>query len=1072
MTSNLLGISVTGLRAAQTALNTTGHNIANAGVEGYSRQRVLTETNPATIGGGGYIGNGTNVASIERVANEFISAQVRVDTTLNKDLDVYYGNISQLDTLLSDVSTGLAGGLESFFASMQNGADDPTSIPARQLIISEAENLADRFNTIYARIESIEKNVNSEMTSVVSQINALSQNIAGLNQKVADAMGTGGTPNDLIDQRDEAIRKLSELISVQTFDQGFGQVNVVVGSGSNLVIGSGFREIALTQSASDATKTDVIFLGNTNSQSGQVITNLISGGELGGLVRFRDTIMEDTYNQLGRVAVVMAETFNTTHRQGINLNDEFGGNFFYDVNDPQVSKSRAIGNSSNALPADRLLTLDIVDNSQLKASNYSVTIEAGGLFRITRESDGEEVGNGALSGSFPFEVSFDGLNLKFEGGTFQAGDQFKLQPFKSGAREFTSELLNAKDIAFGTPLVTDSSIGNIGSAVISPGEVLSLLDQNDLPLPLLATAGEMNPPLLVKFTTPTSYDILDNSDPGNPIQLDPPIRNQRYVVGGNNVLFSQNVGGTMVSTKGDMVGIPEGRRAVVNASMQFDSDVNTNFPTGFPPAFGVTDFSDPADEFSFEVAVSNSLNGANNGTFSVGISSAAIVDERTLLLEINNQLGSTDVRAYIADNGTLAFKLNSPGYGDITLQNYNGDPDSGGDIAPVGQANTLLGFDVEGLTGVTTFTTSASVDGISGDGLQTNGYPAEAITITAPSAIAGANPETENIFTNINANARETASLLNSIAGVSANAFNYMEISNLQLSGDEPLQFSLNGANLIPYGTNPVTGEPIIGSSVPDAFDNPDEFYDFLAEAINNSSTLADLSIHAVAGVDAVTGARELRIFEREGNDLELSFTAGSTESIDVSDGENPNIRLEATGNSTSTSITAGGKVDVSLDEGYTLSTFPRNSMLFGDSRTSGFAKSTFLGVQAEIQGAPEEGDTFSLGFNSDGASDNRNALAMANLESKRILDGGSSSYADSYGSLVEKIGIDTASSEINFEASEQVLQQSLERRNSVSGVNLDEEAANLIRFEQMFSANAQVISVARDLFERLISSF
>ena len=228
MTSNLLGISVTGLRAAQTALNTAGHNIANAGVDGYSRQRVITETNPASLQGGGYVGNGTNVASIERVANDFVDAQLRFDTTLYNDLDVYQKNIDQLDSLLSDVSTGLSSGMESFFASVQNGADDPTSIPARQLIVSEAENLADRFNSIYSRIESIEKNVKSEMGTAVTELNALTANIADLNRKVSDALGTGAQPNDLIDQRQEAIRKLSEIVSIQVIEQGFGQMNIVV----------------------------------------------------------------------------------------------------------------------------------------------------------------------------------------------------------------------------------------------------------------------------------------------------------------------------------------------------------------------------------------------------------------------------------------------------------------------------------------------------------------------------------------------------------------------------------------------------------------------------------------------------------------------------------------------------------------------------------------------------------------------------------------------------------------------------------------------------------------------------
>lgn len=1059
MTSNLLGISVTGLRVAQSSLNTTGHNISNAGVEGYSRQRVISETNPANLQGGQFVGSGVNVSSIERVANEFVDAQMRFDTSLFKDLESYYDNIAKLDSLLSDVSTGLSSGMESFFASVQNGADDPTSIPARQLIISETENISDRFNSIFSRLQSIETNVNSEMGSAVSEINALTKNIADLNRKVGEAMGTGAQPNDLIDQRQEAIRKLSEIVSVQTFEQGFGQVNIVIGSGQNLVVGNEARQLDLVQSASDANKQDLVFVGG---QHRQVITNLVSGGELGGLIRFRDSVLDDTFNQIGRVGVVLADTFNTTHQQGINLNNDFGGNFFYDVNDDVIARSRVVSNSDNAAPSDRRMSLNIVSTSELSASNYNVKIERGGLFRVTRLSDGEEVARGAMSGHLPLSVAFDGLEFVFEGGSFQEGDQFKLQPFKSAARDFSSALINPEDIAFGSPLLTDASLGNIGSGAISAGEVLSLLDQNDLPLPLLATPGEMNPPLLVQFTSPTTYDILDNSDPGNPQQLDPPIRNQRYIVGASNPLFSTDPGGTMVSTEGAMVGLPAGRLPAINASIQMTA------PTAVPPDFSVSNFSATGNQFAFDVVVSSTPGGSNNGTFAVVISGAAITDETALLQQINAQLSVTDARAYIADNGTLAFRLNTPGYGEISIQNYNNDPDGNGDAAPALQANNLLGFDIEG----STFTSVGGADGVSGQGLLSNGYPAEAITITTAPAVRGGTPIVQNIFSGLNASARETASLLNNVAGVSANASNYIELSNLQVSLSSPLQFNLNGENLVEYSFDSISGELVLSNTVPDPQTNPDEFYDYLTEQINTNENLAAIGVHATAGIDPVSGARELRIYEREGRDLVMGFTGLSGESIDVSDGQNPNLTLDATGNNTTRSIAVGGRIDVSMADGVSLGTFPPNSMLFGDTRASGFAQSTYLGIQASIDGTPQQGDTFALDFNLDAASDNRNALSMVNLESARTMGGGVASYSESYNALVEDVGIETASTKINHDASDKVLEQSIARRNSISGVNLDEEAANLIKFEQMFSANAQVISVARDLFDRLLSSF
>jgi len=350
MSSDLLGISVSGIRTTQTALSTIGHNISNAGVDGYSRQRVNIQTNPATLDGNSYVGNGANVQSIERIVNGFVTEQLRTDTSLYQDLDVFHTNVSQLDNLLSDTSTGLAAGLESFFASMQNGLDDPTSIPARQLIISEAENLADRFNTIYSRFQTLDRNVDENLVSSVEQVNALVRNIAELNLKISDAygIGNGAEPNDLLDQRDEALRGLSELVSIQTYEQGAGQVNVVVGSGQNLVVGSEVRQLSLRPSAENIASLDVVFEGDS---AGQVITNLISGGEIGGLLRFRDETMSKVYNEFGRIAVTMADTFNKVHQQGVTLENEFGGRFFYDINDSRLSAVRVIGNANNASQA-------------------------------------------------------------------------------------------------------------------------------------------------------------------------------------------------------------------------------------------------------------------------------------------------------------------------------------------------------------------------------------------------------------------------------------------------------------------------------------------------------------------------------------------------------------------------------------------------------------------------------------------------------------------------------------------------------------------------------------------------
>lgn len=1048
MANDILGVSVTGLKLSQTALRTVGHNIANSGTEGYSRQRIDPTTNPAILSGRNYIGSGVNVNSVDRIVNQFVTEQVRTDSTLLNDMEVYFDQIRQLDNLLSDESTGLGASLNTFFSSMQNGADDPTSIPARQLIVSEANNLGDRFNTLYERMQVIESGVDNGMEVAVSQINALAKNIAQLNLQIANALGVGNQaqPNDLLDQRDAALKELSGLVSVQVFDQGSGQLNVIIGTGQSLVIGKDARQLELTTSAGNAAQQDVVFF---DGKRREVVTDVITGGKLGGLIRFRDSTMADVYNQLGRVAVVMADTFNQAHQQGVDLNGEFGGLFFYDINDEALARSRVVGNANNAGPNDRQLALYVRDSNVISTSDYELTVGDGGLYRITRLTDGAEVGGGVLSGRLPFQVSFDGLELELQRGSFQSGDQFLLQPVRHGARDFSAVVSSAQDLAFASPLLTDAALGNRGSGTISAGEVLALTAADGTPLPLFADAGSMSPPLLVVFNTPYSYDILDNSDPGNPVHLNPPIRDQAYVPGVTRNLFPTNPGGTLVTTNGDMMGLPEGRSPVTQAAL---------LAGGVVPDFSVTDFSGSA--FSFDLEIAGSPGGVNDSITTITINGAALVDEQSLLSHINSQLASSNASAYIADDGSLAFRLRTAGYGNISLDNFSG--------GVAGQANNLLGFDIEG----STFTTVGNADGVAGYGALTNGYPAEAITITRPSATPGAAPVTSRVFTSINASAKELANQLSSLPGVEANAFNYAEISDLQLTRTTPLQISLNGENLLAYSLDSVTGLPALSNVVPDPATDEDGFYDYLAESINSNTHLKQLGIYAVAGEDALTGARELRLYSSAGDDFQVSLTAAAGESVDISDGDSSPLVLTGAGNNVSSQIVVGGRLDVSLDEGISLGSLPPDSMIFGNTRAADFAQPTYLGIQASISGTPQAGDRFTLDFNSGAAMDNRNALNLVNLQSAKTTSGGGATFGQTYGTLVETVGIEASSAKINRDAAVQVLQQSEEMRNSISGVNLDEEAADLIRFEQLFSANAQVISVARDIFDRLIGAF
>lgn len=1056
MTSDILGVSISGLRVSQNALRTTGHNIANANTEGYSRQQTEINSLGSTRNGVGYLGSGAYTNNVARVVNEFVTAQTRQDTTLYSELNAYNTNILQLNDVLSNEVTGLTQGLQSFFSAVQTVSDDPSSIATRQVFISEASNLSDRFNTLSARVDTINDGVNEAIEVAIESINGLVVSIANLNNSIAQFSGASSNqPNDLLDQRDEALKELAKLVSVNVSVQDDNQVNVTVGNGISLVLGSISSSVALGQNEFDPSKPEIRLSAESGSE---IVTSSFSGGEIGGLLDFQKTVIDTTYNDIGRVALSIAENINGLQQQGITLNNTFGSQLFTDINTDAAAAGRIFASSHNADNTNRL-SVNITDTSSITTSDYMLSVEANaGVYRVTRLSDNTELLSNLVPTVFPASIEFDGLTLTFDEVNFSGDEQFLIQPTRTAAQDLSTTTLEAEDLALASPLSTNTHLGNLGTAVISAGEVTSLFDASGNALPLFAQEGAMSPPLLVKFTTANTYDILDNSDPGNPVQLSPPIRNQVYVPGVQNQLFPSDNGQTTVQSQGAILGLPTGSTQATQAAVK---------PSSTAPAFAAIDFSTSANTFSFDVVVSNTLSATHDGTFTVNIDAASISSNTELLAAINDDLASTNITAYITDTAqgsALAFSSNDHGTADITLQNYNADPDGGTDNAPAGQANTLLGFDIEG----STFTTVANANGISGIGSTGNNYPVETMTIVSTDPVT-AITTSQNIFTTENASARTTANALSNIDGVSAQAFNYLEFRSPALTVSEPLQLSLNGESLIAYDG------AVVSDSVPSTtLNNGEDFNDYLADTINTNDNLQAQGIYAVSAYDASTSEFYVQLHSTLGDDFTVELTAAATGggSIDVSDGENSAVSLTGSGTHTSSQVTIGGRIDVSLSENLSLSTNPTTSAIFGDSSGANFSRAAYLGIQANITGSPVAGDVFSLDFNNDPELDNRNALLMSGLQQLQVIDGDSQSFQEAYNQLVETIGIKASTSQNSTSAAESVLEQTVNLRNSISGVNLDEEAADLIRFEQLYSANAQVITVARDLFDRLLSSF
>lgn len=930
--SGLLSNAISGLQASQNALRTAGHNISNANTAGYSRQEVNYATRPEqNAGGAGYVGSGVNTTSIERVINDFVTTQLRLDTSTFNQLNSFNTSIGKVDKLFADASTGLSGALQTFFAAMQNGGNDPASTPARQLIVTEAESLSVRFNNLHQRLHEIEKGINSEVRAITSQVNSLASSIASLNQSIGElrASGNGNQPNDLMDKRDEALRKLSGLVSLQVVSQGGGDINIFIGNGQPLVVGAKASTFAVTNDGN---------IQLTSNAKPVDVTDQISGGQLGGLLGFRDDILFPSMNELGRIALAMADQFNTLQQRGIDLDGDYGQKIFGDINDPVLAANR-VAHGQNAMPYDRVMSVTINDTSKLTTSDYSFEIVPGSSnYVVTRLSDKSVVEQGTLSGAYPATISFDGVTVNLTSGSFQGGDKFTIQPTKYGSRDIHSEIKRPEDLAFASPIRSAGSSSNSGSGLVSAGEVLSLVDAKGNRLPAFAEAGKLSPPVVIRFTSATTYDVLDNTDPGNPKDLVPAMRDQTYVPGTSNNVFSSDIGETRVIGTGARTGLPEGR-----APQTLD-------PFSIPPNMPMTSSSAP---------------------------------------QSNN---------YLAEQLSFTFK----------------DP----------------------LTGAVANKTVTTVSG---------------------------------------ASAMQTAAQISALPGVSANAYTTATITDINFDAASfapPLQLSINGENLL--ALNP--DNTAFAFDVPDPNVSEVEFNNYLAKRINDNPNLKTLGFYAESASNPITGEPELRIVASSGVniDVRLKATSGATNNIDVNDSNgNPNVRLTGVdaGAGEQSAISVGGRIDITMADGIKLSTSPTDSPLLGDSSTTTFAQSSFMGYQVALSGQPKAGDTFTVGFNTDGKNDNRNALAMAALDTASTMQGGTMSFGDGYGKLVEEVGTRSSLSKINTEASKSLLEQSQSMRDSVSGVNLDEEAADLIKFQQLYQANAQVISVARELFDTLLNS-
>ena len=505
--ADLFTSALSGMNAAQLGLATTEHNIANASTPGFSRQQIVLGSRAGQQSGSGFIGQGVDVTGVRRIYDEFLNTQVQLEQNRASYLSTYHTSLQQIDNLVADPVAGASPAIQGFFDALNGVANNPESVPARQTLLSNAQFVVNRFQSIDQRLTDIANGLTSQIASSVNTVNSYAKQIAALNGNIKrlTALGQGQQPNDLIDQRDLLIGKVNQEIKTTALKNSDGTVSVYIGNGQPLVVDEQAMQLLTVQSPSDPGKVEVVY--NNNGKTSALQQSSLQGGNLGAYFDFRDQSLEPSRNALGRVALGMAASINQQNQLGQDLNGASGGNLFNAVS-PRVDRN------TNNDPASGVPSVTIANIAGLTTSDYQLKFD-GAKYTLLRLSDNVTTSYATLP------QTVDGMTINAPV-PVAAGDSFMIRPTANAARDIALVTNDAARIAAAAPMRTAAALTNSGTANISSGTV-------NAPPP--ADANLRND-VTITFIDSTHYTVTDNTA-------------ATVLVAAPGTLYDPNVGATL-----------------------------------------------------------------------------------------------------------------------------------------------------------------------------------------------------------------------------------------------------------------------------------------------------------------------------------------------------------------------------------------------------------------------------------------------------------------------------------------------------------------------------------------------
>jgi flagellar hook-associated protein FlgK len=1105
--SDLLGISGNAVMAYQRALGTVSNNIANVGTDGYSRQDVtLLAGSPRQIGNAS-IGTGVIFDRVQRQYDAFAESNLR---NSNSELQsqapmVEYAN--RVIDVMGAESMGLVSALDQFFASARTLSSNPASTVLRGAFVRDAEGLTSRFGLLSTQLDLIDTETREAVQSSVGEINTLAQQLGQVNRQLSKMPTLEKQPSELLDQRDLLLRKLSEFSRINTSFNNNGQVLVSLGASLTqdvIVDGSTVTQIGADFNAASSGKIGLQLdpYGDPKPLVG------ITSGQLAGLMAFREQVLGSTRNSLDFLANTLVREVNAIHREGIDgYGDPAGDLFAIDpaastaaggikvvIDDPMriaaADRFRVIKDSRNTGSADARISFQpsplagpadistmLLNNAHPSAARPLVLDASRPVAAVASIPSGQQdvtiYLDGADAGQQLQVITRDGRHLMGQSLT-ETQQDLMLTPDQgvSAGASYSAAYLNRSGLSgykgmsvfYGarasvqTQALFDTQ-GQFGGASITPG----LLSGARIPASqaggIAAGAISINGVPLGSIY-PTAGNTLQASDLA------------RWVNAGAAV-------GVIASASNDI--------RVPASSLQLSEPLYLNQVeiVGSAGAAGFTS----ADDL---------VNAINSQSANTGVTASISSGNELVLTNVSGQEGN-DIRIAPSASGNALNMAAGVYAGRLSIARSSGsttsDPIALG-YGPNGQPADLarLGFPVSmpAVLSGARLPVGQAVS-IAAGALELNGVSLGRLAIAADDT----------------SRATQIAAWLNAAhaPGVGATASNEIRVkaSSLNLSGSLTLSRLAGGAalSLGPYssadalvaGVNANTGTTGVkavytreGDIVLNNLDGAD-----ITIGPDNGSPGNALNIASGTYTGQVTVTRSL--VGGKDTPVEISFGTGGTP-FDLAQlgfrtsatikGTVPDdvlVFVTGTGTAAVAASFSGGATDKATSlraqpmeltftaaDRYTITDTRTGTVLaersFDPNQRN--ASIEYQGLKVSFTTSPKTGDRFLMDGNKDGTGNNENMLRLAALESAGLVAG--KTIGSTYIDHVNDMGNISRQANIAQEALTVVHDQAVAARDKVSGVSLDEEAANLIRYQQAYQASAKVMQVATVLFDAVLA--